>query len=130
MELFIPSLLLIVLAGFVVFAVLPKAAPFVLAFITVILLAAVGYQHYVIFKDEYAQSTWQESIKNASMPFLIGITVLFMLGFALNFVRSGVRNTPTTPLPSYSQYKSAFPSVPRFGMNRTTSEVKSLIRNP
>lgn len=129
MELFIPSLLTLLLAGLLSFAILPRFGPFILFIITVLMLVAVGYQHNTLFANEWAQSTWQDSIKNTAMPFLIAIAVLFMLGFLLNFIRTG-SVTSTSANPSYNNYKASFPSPPRTASNFNTGQIRSLIRNP
>jgi hypothetical protein len=131
MELFIPSLLILLLAGLVTFAILPRFSPLILVIITVIMLAVVGYQHHVLFAAEWSQSTWQESVKNSAMPFLIAMVVLFMLGFILNFIRTGSVSLPATSSgPSYNTFKASFPSPPRSASNLSTGQIRSLVRNP
>lgn len=121
MELYIPSLLLLLLAGLVVFGILPRLGPLILVIIVVTMLALVGWQHSNMFRDEYARSTWQTSLVNISTPFLIAIAVLFVLGFLLNFVRSGIHGSSATPSP------------PRSSMNYSPTEQRaawSLIKKP
>jgi hypothetical protein len=124
MELFIPSILILLLAGILIFAVFPNVSPFILAIFTIILLVVTGYHHQILFASEYAQSTWQDSVYNASVPFLIAIVVIFMVGYLINFLRGGAK-TIKLPVPSLS--------APPLSRNFTTTQrqaLESLIRNP
>lgn len=125
MELFVPSILLIILAGLVVLAILPNLAPFTLATLTIILLATVGYHHHTLFAHEYAQSTWQTTVYNASVPFLVAMVVLFMIGFGLNMLRSRVFPAATNARTNLT--------APSTAANLSSSEqrfLQSLIRRP
>lgn len=125
MELFVPSVLLLILAGLVIFVILPNVAPLTLAILTVILLATVGYHHHTLFAHEYAQSTWQTTVYNASVPFLLAMVALFMIGFGLNLLRSrvfpGSTNVPKN-LTAPSTAANLSSSQERF--------LQSLIRRP
>jgi hypothetical protein len=125
MELFVPSVLLLILAGLVIFAILPNVAPLTLAILTTFLLATVGYHHYTLFAHEYAQSTWQTTVYNASVPFLIAMLTLFMIGFGLNMIRSRVFPGSTNTRMNLT--------APSTAANLSSSEerfLQSLIRRP
>ena len=131
MELFVPSILLIILAGLVIFAILPNVAPFTLAILTVILLATVGYHHHTLFAHEYAQSTWQTTVYNASVPFLVAMVTLFMIGFGLNMLRSRVFPASTNMRVNTSVPRNL--TAPSTAANLSSSQerfLQSLIRRP
>jgi len=53
MELYLPSLLILTLAALLVFGVIPRLAPFLLAIIASLMLAVVAYEHAATFRAEY-----------------------------------------------------------------------------
>ena len=87
------------------------------------MLVIVAYEHRYYFKDEYALSTWQESIKAGALPIVGVILTIFILGWMLNFIDSGVRTTT-------AGIGAARLSAPRTSMNYNTGQVRSLVRNP
>jgi len=88
MEFFLPSLLILVLGAFMVFFVLPKFAPLVLAVIALLALILGAYQHYQIFKLDYRMMTWQDGAYTAAPYILVGFIVLYITGFLLNLYKS------------------------------------------
>ncbi len=72
MELFVPSVLLLLIAAAVVFFVLPKFGPTVLAILSVGLLAYGLYAHANTFQNEYRLSTWQNSIASYAPYLMVG----------------------------------------------------------
>jgi len=82
MELFIPSVLLLLLAAAVIFFVLPKFGPAALAMISVILLGLGIYQHMNAFGTEYRLSTWQYNFMSYA-PFIMVGGLLLVIGFYL-----------------------------------------------
>jgi hypothetical protein len=126
MELFVPSILILLAAAILMFGVFPNTSPFVLVVIAIALLVAAGYHHHVLFQDEYKLSTWQNSVTSATVPFLITVIVLFMVGYLLNFFggRSAAASVPKT---------NTGPKAPNTSKNFTTIQrqaLESLIRNP
>jgi len=116
MELYLPSLLILTLAALLVFGVIPRLAPFLLAIIASLMLAVVAYEHAATFRAEYTESTWQTMMYNFSYPFLIAMLVLFCLGFLLNFVTVSPTSVAT--------------KAPNVRSNVSTADVLSLMRNP
>ena len=120
MELFLPSLLIILLASVVVFTVIPRFAPMTLTIIAlVLLLLGVGH-HYKLFKDEYRLSTWQTSSFIAP-ALVIGVALFFILGYILSYFGSGV------PVPT-------IPNIPSVGditttIGNTASSVSTAVTN-
>jgi hypothetical protein len=115
MELYLPSLMILVLAGIVIFAILPRLSPLILVVIVSLILAVTGYHHANLFREEYAMSTWQTSVYNTAAPFMIAMVILLSIGFGLNLLRKKATGQPIT-----------MPSVPQMG----TNTLKSLIRDP
>jgi hypothetical protein len=56
MELFIPSLIVLVLAGIVCFFVIPQLSPYVLGVVAIIMFCLGIWQHYNMFPYEYSTS--------------------------------------------------------------------------
>ncbi len=110
MELFLPSLLIILLAATVVFTVIPRFAPMTLTVIAIILLVLGVVHHYSLFKDEYRLSTWQTSSFIAP-ALVIGVALFFILGYLLSYFGSGVP-VPTIPnVPSVTDITSGLGSA-------------------
>ena len=53
MELFLPSLLIILLSGFLVFGIIPRFSPFVIFVLCVAFLLVSCYIHYSMFSGQY-----------------------------------------------------------------------------
>ncbi len=120
MELFLPSLLIILLAAAVVFTVIPKFAPMTLTVISIILLVLGAVHHYKLFKDEYRLSTWQTSSFIAP-ALVIGVALFFILGYLLSYFGSGVP-VPTIPnVPSVSEITT--------GIGNAASTVTTAVTN-
>jgi len=115
MELYLPSIIILLLAGLLIIAVLPRLSPLVLVIIVSLLLAITGYHHATLFREEYAMSTWQTTVYNSAFAFMIAMVVLLCIGFGLNFLRARVAGEPIT-----------MPTAPNIG----TNTLKSLIRDP
>ena len=103
MELFLPSLFVLLIAGIFAFLVIPRIGPAILASISLVALIAVGIHHYNLFYSEYALSTWQNGLR-AYAPFVIlGFGILFIIA-AIFYMFSGgetkavVENILTTPM--------------------------------
>lgn len=90
MELIFPSLLLLIVAAGIVMFVIPRLSPVILGVVALLFLIIAGYQHYKLFGMEYRQSTWQIPLLEGSVAYapyiLLGVLILFLLFFILNFV--------------------------------------------
>ena len=89
MEWFIPSLLVIVLAGIVCFVLLPKVAPYTLGMMAVALFAIGIYQHYQTFTHEYSASHFREILQELSplimvLMVILGLIVGIMVAFGVS----------------------------------------------
>lgn len=89
MELFIPSILALLVAAIVVMYLLPRLSPVVLGVLALIFLGLAAWNHYTFFGSEYQISTWQLPLVQFAPYILIGGLVLFMLFFIINFIGTG-----------------------------------------
>jgi hypothetical protein len=120
MELFLPSLLIILLASVVVFTVIPRFAPMTLTLISIVLLVLGVSHHYKLFKDEYRLSTWQTSSFIAP-ALVLGVALFFILGYILSYFGSGVP-VPTIPdIPSVGEITA--------GLGAAASTVTTAVTN-
>lgn len=96
MELFIPSVLLLLLAAAIIFFVLPRFGAPALALISVILLGLGIYQHMNAFGSEYKLSTWQYQFTSYAPFIMVGGLLLVMGVYLLSLSPFGRANTGTT----------------------------------
>ena len=107
MELFLPSVIVLLLAAAVVFFLLPKFGPATLAIVSAVLLALGLYQHYSTFGTEYRFSTWQ--LVSFSPYILIGgllVVIAIFLLYTLP-VGSSANTVPNVELPTVANMPSA-----------------------
>ena len=74
MELFLPTLFVLLMSGVFVFAIVPKMLPKIIFLLTIIFFSIAVYSHYMMFKHEYAISTWRDNLKTY-IPALFGIII-------------------------------------------------------
>ena len=88
MELFIPGLVVLLIAALFAFVVLPRIGAKVLVVVSLLALIAAGIHHYSFFASEYRLSTWQYSL-SAYAPFVVlGLAILFIFA-AIGFLFMG-----------------------------------------
>jgi hypothetical protein len=84
MEWFIPSLIVLVLAGVVVFFAIPKLSPYTLGVIAFIMFTLGVWQHYTMFPYEYKISYVHDLVKQYSgFLMLLGIIFVGIVGVSL-----------------------------------------------
>ena len=98
MEIFLPSFLIIVLAGAVTFVVLPRFSPYVLTILSLILLGIGIYHHHSLFKDEYRLATWYQNASFLAPALILGVALFFILGYILSFFGSSGIPVPAIPV--------------------------------
>jgi hypothetical protein len=104
MELFYPSILVLVLAAVVIFLILPKLSPYILGGGTLILLIIGIVQHYQQFPYEYTATQISQTVTDYS-PFVVLaalilgliITIASMFGFQTPSVASVLPEMPAMP---------------------------------
>jgi hypothetical protein len=108
MELFIPSVLLLLFTAAVVFFVLPRFGAPVLAVISVALLVFGIYHHVKSFGTEWRLSTWHLGY-TAYAPFIMVGAVILVIGFyVVNLMTSGATTALSLPeIPSVANMPKA-----------------------
>lgn len=86
MELLLPSLVILIIAGFFVFFVIPRVSPTIIFIISLIFLFIMVQAHYGMFKNEYKLNTWREQLAVLAQPILISIIVLGILFASSQFL--------------------------------------------
>ena len=89
MEFFLPSILFLLVACGIVFFVLPRFGPLVLAIVSLVLLGLGIYNHYSMFESEYRLSSWQMGAVGYAPFIMIGALVLGIVLYLLYLVPSG-----------------------------------------
>jgi hypothetical protein len=92
MEFFLPSILFLLVACGIVFFVIPRFGPLVLAGISLVLLILGIYNHYSLFQTEYRLSTWQSGMIGYAPFIMIGALVLAIILYLLYMVPVGGAN--------------------------------------
>lgn len=98
MELFIPSILALVIAAVIVMFVLPRLSSVVLGALALVFVIIAAYQHYNFFYTEYRQSTWQMPLLQYAPYLLLGGLVLFLIFFSINFIGTNTNAQAAAPL--------------------------------
>ena len=98
MELFIPSILALVIAAVIVMFVLPRLSSVVLGSLALVFVIIAAYQHYNFFYTEYRQSTWQMPLVEYAPYLLLGGLVLFLIFFSINFIGTNTTAQAAAPL--------------------------------
>ena len=125
MELFLPSILVLIIAGIIIFAVLPRFAPIILITLSTAIMIGAMYHHYNFFIDEYRNITWTESLKAYSPGIIYSIMGIFIVGFILSFFNGG-----QVPIPSVPELKT--PNIINSIKNISSSSLSTInnsIRN-
>lgn len=129
MEFFLPSLIILILAGITSFALIPRLSPIVILVLSLALLSFGMYHHYKLFAAEYRQSTWQEQLKFYGPGIAIGGLVIFILIFVVSLFSKGevpVPNMPTvTPASTANNITTPLSTV----FNTVTNAANSVINS-
>ena len=120
MELFLPGIIVILLAAFFAFLVLPRMGTTVLATVSILALLIAGYHHYYMFSSEYRLSTWQNGLA-AYAPWIIVILAIFFIIGALQWIFS----KSLSPLDKMTNSISSITAMP--SANSATNSVTSSI---
>ena len=113
MELFIPSLVVLVFAAVIVFLLLPNLSPYILGILAISFLVAGVYQHYSMFPYEYRTSMISEALKQYSGFIMIGamifgllVVLMWSFGLAPPAIANVIPAMPTLPA------MPAMPTIP------------------
>jgi hypothetical protein len=127
MDFFLPSLIVLILSAIIVFTFLPRLGPIILLLMSGGLLGFGIYHHYSLFENEYRFSTWQDQLKIYGPGVVIGVTVLFLIGFILSFF--GGPSVPVPPMPEMPEMPNIQESAPVQAAVNTFNSVKNTVEN-
>lgn len=125
MEIFLPSLLIILLAAVVVFTILPRMGPIVLTVLSIVLLLFGVSHHYKMFYDEYRLATWYKSASFLAPALVLGVTLFFILGFILSFFGVNVPVPAAPAIPSLTEITNVATSA----VNTVKNSVANTVGN-
>jgi len=124
MQLFFPSVLLVLLAFLIIFLVMPKFSPLVIVSISAVLLVAGTYNHFITFWNEYQQSTWQNNLKIFAPGIFIAVLLVYVFIVINSFFTGGSVPVPTLPTVELPSAESATNPVTA-AINSTMNGVNS-----
>lgn len=126
MELFLPSILIFLLAMIVVMVLIPQFSPIIIVTLAIVLLIGGMYNHFSMFMNEYRQSTWQKTLLLFA-PGIFIIAIFIYLFFAIGtFFTGGKVPVPTLPEMSIPSANSATNSLTS-SINDTMNATKSML---
>ena len=97
MELFLPSIFLLIVALIIIVLIIPQFSPLIITLISAAILVAATYNHFTMFWNEYTQSTWQQGLKLCA-PGIIILAIFFYLLIAIgSFFTGGKVPVPAVP---------------------------------
>ena len=112
MELFLPSLIILLLAALFSFFVVPRLGATVLVVVSILALIAAGVHHYSMFSSEYQLSTWQLGLQANAPWVVLGLALVFLLAamfymFGGEGTKASISQAVSTPLASLQQASEA-----------------------
>lgn len=111
MEFFLPSLVILILAGVTSFVIIPRMGPIIVLVLSLALLAFGMYHHYKLFSSEYRLSTWQEQLRFYGPGVAIAALVFFILFFVVSLFKGGQVPVPNMPSPAITASNSTLSPV-------------------
>jgi hypothetical protein len=130
MELFLPSVLLVLLAFLAIALFVPRFSPFFMFMVLLVILLVVGYQHIQQFQQEYAILSWAETAGSIAPYLLVGLVILLSLGYLLYLFglrRGGGKSSGNAGLPSLPVPAAAPP--PETATNLITQGINTGVRS-
>jgi hypothetical protein len=126
MEIFIPSLIVLIIALTITFFVAPRATPVMAGILSLLFLGFGIYDHYTMFETEYRQSTWQTGLKVYAPAIMIGAIFLFvLLGIVSTFTGGSV---PVPSMPNIPNVSNLTDNVSDL-FNDVTNNLNTLTNN-
>jgi hypothetical protein len=128
MELFLPSLLVFLLAAIVAVVVLPRFSPLIIVTLSIVLLGAGTYHHFQVFWNEYRQSTWQDTLKIFAPTLILLAIFAYLLFVILSFFTGG--SVPVPPMPNIVMPEpETATNALTAGLNRGISAITNMANN-
>ena len=93
MEFFLPSILFLLISAAIVFFVIPRFGPLVLAIVSLVLLTIGMYNHYTLFQNEYRASTWQLGLVAFAPYIMIGVVIIMIIMYLTYLLPSGANSS-------------------------------------
>ena len=93
MEFFLPSILFLLISAAIVFFVIPRFGPLVLAVVSLVLLTIGMYNHYTLFQNEYKASTWQLGLVAFAPYIMIGVVIVMIILYLTYLLPSGANSS-------------------------------------
>ena len=132
MELFIPSLLVLLIISLFVFLVIPRMSIPIILFFSMVSLVYVLRNHYYLFYSEYRYSTWQYTLQQYApyvIVFVLAVFIFTTVGITTYRGNSVPTSMPETPsLPSASSATNVVTSVINSGM-KAASDAAAAVTN-
>ena len=107
MELFIPSLIVLLLSAIFCLFVLPKLSPYVLGMLALAMFGIGIWQHYSMFPYEYRTSSLTDKMREYS-GFVMLIALIFAGIFAILFIHGGNPPAATDIMPTMPALPTVF----------------------
>lgn len=100
MELFLPGIATLLIAGLIVFLILPRMGAPILAGLSLVLLVLAIRNHMALFSSEYRLSTWQDRFKEYGSFIIVGALIVGILFYMLFlFSTRGASALPASVVP-------------------------------
>ena len=131
MELFIPSLLILLISGLLSFLVVPRLSVPIVLLLSLIILAVVMKNHYYVFYSEYRYQTWTDQLKDYAPYVVIGVLIIFIfssISFVLQYKsapQGGLAIPEVAPLPPASTATNPVTSVINAGIKSANELVNT-----
>lgn len=97
MELFLPSLFLMLLAYFFTVMFIPKLSPFIIIGGSIAFIGFTVYNHYVLFENEYKIMSWADTAKQFAPTLIVLLIIALMGGYLIYISTSGKGTLPRPP---------------------------------
>ena len=126
MEFFLPSILFLLISAAIVFFVIPRFGPLVLAVVSLVLLTIGMYNHYTLFQNEYRASTWQLGLVAFAPYIMIGVVIVMIILYLTYLLPSGA--TSSVPNVKTNTINTINLPPPETATNVITEGVNNAIR--
>jgi len=121
MQLFIPTLITIVIAAVLAFIVIPRTGALILASVSLLALIAAGIHHYNLFYSEYMLSTWQNGIGANASFIILGLAIVFIIG-SVFYMFTGTGTSVAANIGSINSVQEAL-AAPLNAMSQSMEQV-------
>ena len=124
MQLYIPTIFVVLLAMVVIIGVIPRMSPIIIVSFSIIALVYTAHNHYKMFKGEYANISIGNAL-TALAPFLIvGAILFFILGYLLYLINRN--KTPSLPVSEPAPSSQSATNPLTYAVSNVLNMTKSL----